>query len=244
MKKCTQWIGVWVYFWAASCFAAVSEESALRARLKSHFPELTVDEISPTDVAGLYQITSGGAVLYITKEGRFVFSGDMIDLENANRNVTEEARKANRVVALNAIGKENMIIFAPPHPKYTITVFTDIDCGYCRKLQSDMAEINKRGIAVQYLAFPRTGLDSPTGEKMVKIWCAKDKQKEFTLAKQGQPLEEEKSCENKSVTKGFELGVNLGITGTPTLVFEDGSVVPGYLPPDKLLAVAKQTHKK
>lgn len=219
------------------------ETAKIRESMKEHLPELKIEEITASPLNGLYQIMSGPTILYMSKDGRYVFSGDIIDLTNDQNNITETARKKARLDGLKTLGEENMIVFSPKDPKYKVTIFTDVDCGYCRKLQTDMAEINAKGIAVRYLAFPRSGPKSPTFEKMVKIWCAKDKQQALSLAQQDKSFDSV-ACTTNNVQKEFEYGVRIGVAGTPTIIFEDGTLFPGYLPPEKLLEAVKQIREQ
>lgn len=218
---------------------ASDEASRVRDSLKQHLPDLVIEEVSATPVAGLYQVVAGTAILYVTADGRYAFSGDMIDLGDRRSNLTEKARQKTRLAGLKSLGEKNMVIFSPKNPKYTVTVFTDVDCGYCRKLQADIPELNAKGIAVRYLAFPRTGPNTPTFEKMVRIWCAKDKTKAMALAQEDKSFEGV-ACNSDVVQREFEYGMRIGVEGTPTLLFEDGTLFPGYLPPDKLLEAAKK----
>ncbi len=220
-------------------FAATEDEPAkIRSALKQHFADLTVDDVKASPVKGIYQVSAGPSILYVTSDAHYAFSGDLVDLQNGQTNVTEEIRKQARLKGLKELGQENMIIFSPKNPKYTVTVFTDVDCGYCRKMQSEMSKINDLGIAVRYLAFPRTGPSTPTFEKMVSVWCAKNKNEALNAAKSDKPVENH-TCSNNSVIKDFKFGMEMGVSGTPTLIFEDGTMIPGYLPPDKLLEVVK-----
>ncbi|MBS0286083.1 MAG: DsbC family protein [Proteobacteria bacterium] len=232
-----------VSFQFAHANTADQDASKIRDTLKQHFSEITLDKIEPSPVKGVYQVSSGANILYVTADARYAFSGDLIDLHHAQNNLTEDARKTARLNSLKNLGQENMIIFSPKNPKYTVTVFTDVDCGYCRKMQSEMGKINNLGIAVRYLAFPRSGPDTPTFNKMVSVWCAKDKNKALAAAKSDGSVDDI-TCPNNSVLKDLELGMQLGVSGTPTIIFEDGTMIPGYLPPDKLLEVAKQLKKK
>lgn len=220
--------------------AATSDDTAsIKSSLKETLPDLTIEDVAQSPINGLYQVTAGATILYVTKDGRYAVSGDIIDLKNGQKNITEDARKSARLAGLKAIGEENMVIFAPKNPKYTVTVFTDVDCAYCRKLQDEIPKLNAKGIAVRYLAFPRTGPNSPTFEKMVKIWCAKDKQKAFAEETKDKSSEGKK-CSDQSVMKEFQFGLSVGVNGTPTMIFEDGTIFPGYLPADKLLEVVQQ----
>ncbi|MFI4938362.1 MAG: DsbC family protein [Candidatus Berkiellales bacterium] len=220
--------------------AAPDDTASLKAMLKDNFPELTIDEVTSSPINGIYQVSTGGSILYVTKDGHYALSGDIIDLKNGQKNITEAARKTARLAGLKSIGEENMITFAPKDPKYTVTVFTDVDCAYCRKLQDEMSAINAKGIAVRYLAFPRSGPNSPTFEKMLEIWCAKDRQKAFAAASHQSSEAKGKACSDQSVLREFQFGLSLGVNGTPTIIFEDGTLFPGYLPADKLLEVVKE----
>lgn len=238
--------------WAASASAAaapsgpaaaIDETSKIRTSLKQHLPDLTIEEITISPISGLYQISAGPTVLYMSQDGRFAFSGDIIDLSANQKNLTEAARKKARLAGLKALGEENMVIFSPKNPQYVVNVFTDVDCGYCRKLQSEMADINAKGIAIRYLAFPRTGPNTPTFDKMVKIWCSKDKTKAMSLAQEDKAFDGT-ACGNNTVLREFEYGMRIGVAGTPTMIFEDGTLFPGYLPPDKLLEAVKQIREQ
>jgi thiol:disulfide interchange protein DsbC len=218
---------------------STDEEANIRQVLKNNFADLVVDEVKASPVKGIYQVSAGPTIIYVTGDAHYAFSGDIIDLQNAQTNLTEDARKQARLAGLKALGEENMIIFSPKNPKYTVTVFTDVDCGYCRKMQNEMSKINELGIAVRYLAFPRSGPNTPTYDKMVSVWCAKDKKGALAAAKANKPVAEN-ICPNNSVMKDFQYGMQVGVNGTPTLIFEDGTMVPGYLPPEKLLEAAEQ----
>jgi len=223
-----------------ACIAKPTDNTAeVRAILQKQFPELPALNITPSPVAGLYLATAGAQVFYVSKEGRYIVSGEMIDLQQSQKNLTENARKTARLDALKTVNNDEMIIFSPQKPQYTITVFTDVDCGYCKKLQSEMDDINARGIAVRYVAFPRTGPNTPTFDKMLKIWCAKDKKLALRQATQNQALSNT-TCTSDVLLKQFELGMRMGISGTPSIVFEDGTLLPGYLPPEKLLDAVKK----
>ncbi len=211
----------------------------IEEKFKKQFPQLTIDEITVSPIDGLYQVVGNGNIVYVTKDGRFLMAGDIYDLDDAQHNVTEAARKKSRLNSLKKIEEENTIVFAAKKPEYVITVFTDVDCNYCRKLHGDMKKLNDLGISVRYVAFPRTGPDSPTAEKMNKIWCMKDKKQAFNNANEDKPVEGT-ICPNNGVSRGYELGTAMGINGTPTIVFEDGTVFPGYLEATKIIEAAKQ----
>ena len=212
-------------------WAADIDNPALKKVLSALAPGKTPDRLEPSPVPGLYEVVYGPQVFYVSKDGRFVVDGDVVDVK-LGKNLTEELRAAGRLKLINSIDPANMIIFAPKHVKHVVTVFTDVDCPYCRKMHSHIAEYNQYGIEVRYLAFPRTGVNTPSYFKAVSVWCAADRKKALTEAKLGKPVPMRK-C-NSPVDHQLTLAGKLGISGTPTIILEDGSVLPGYVPPKKL----------
>jgi len=212
--------------------AQSAAEEAIRKSLQGVFPELEVTRIRETRISGLYEVLIGPDLVYASKDGRYIFQGDLIDLRE-KRNMSEEIRSGIRSDMLSEISRDDYIEFSPENPRYTIYVFTDIDCGYCQRLHRDVPELNRRGVAVRYLAFPRNGLDSKTYRQMVSVWCAPDRRKAMNEAKQGMRVRE-KSCKNP-VSRQFALGRDIGVRGTPAIYTESGRPLAGYLPPDRLL---------
>ena len=190
--------------------------------------------IVESPVKGLYEVTVPPRVFYVTGDARYILLGNMIDMQTKTSLTQPKTVKA-RAAALEQMGEDSMIVFAPKEVKHTISVFTDIDCGYCRKLHSEIAKYNKLGIKVRYLAYPRAGIGSESYKKAVAVWCAKDRNKAITIAKNGGKVPY-KDCDNP-VEKQFNLGQELGVNGTPALVLENGQIYPGYAPADKLIAV-------
>src|SRR3546814_362774 len=150
----------------------------------------------------------------------------------------EEAMKGLRVELLRTIPVKDRIVFAPPKPKYTVTVFTDVECGYCRKMHGEIAEYNRQGIAVQYVAFPRMGLASEDFRKMVAVWCSADRKQALTDAKSDRPVKSS-ACTNP-VTMQYTLGQRMGLTGTPMVLTADGTQLGGYVPPAQMRAMLDQ----
>jgi thiol:disulfide interchange protein DsbC len=180
----------------------------------------------------------------MTKDGRYMIEGDVYDVQN-RQNLTEAVRTTGRAKALASLDEKQMIVFRPKdkEPKYVITAFTDIDCGYCRKLHSQIKEYNDLGIEVRYASFPRSGLQTPSYFKAVAVWCAKDRNKAMTFAKGGAKLEQlqklaqvddSKACTD-AIAKQLNTAREAGVTGTPSLFTEDGQMIPGYVPPDRLI---------
>ncbi len=204
----------------------------IRAAFSVLLKDKEPDHIAPTPIAGLYEVTLGMSVAYVTENGRYLIQGNIIDLEQ-KLNITEPRINELRAVAIEQVSEDNMVIFGGKELEYTVTVFTDIDCGFCRKLHSEIDGYNQAGIRVRYLFFPRAGIDSPSYHKAVSVWCAEDRNQAMTTAKKGEPLEE-KDCDNP-VKEHMLLGEMMGVTGTPALVLKDGKILPGYLSPDQLL---------
>lgn len=211
--------------------AVAGTDAAIEARLKEVLPEYSIDSIAETPVKGVYEVMLGSQVIYVSGDGRYMMQGRLIDLQT-REDLTEPRRSAARKQAVDQVGEDRMVIFAPGKPKYTVTVFTDIDCGYCRKLHSEIDSYLKAGIRVRYVFFPRAGLGSESYKEAVSVWCAADRQQAMTDAKAGKPIEA-KTCDNP-VSDHMQLGESLQISGTPAIVLESGDLVPGYVPADRL----------
>jgi thiol:disulfide interchange protein DsbC len=217
--------------------ATEAELAAVAARI----PGALVQNLRATPIAGLYELRQGGDVVYVTADGRYGFSGDIYRLAD-KANLTEQRRRALRLELINAVPESSMVVFSPPQPKYTVTVFTDVDCQYCRALHSQIAEYNRLGVKVRYLFFPRTGPDTESWHKAEQVWCSVDQRAALTQAKQGQPLTA-KACKPNPIERDYELGRNIGLEGTPGIVTESGELLPGYAPPDVLVQEIERSLK-
>ena len=205
---------------------------ALSARLALLVPDRHPDHVAETALPGMYEVRYGSIVVYLSDDGRYMLRGDLVDLESG-RNVTETARSQARVEIVGALGESSMVVFAPETAKHTITVFTDVDCGYCQQMHRQMADYNRLGITVRYTAFPRAGVGSDTYDRMVSVWCASDQQAAMTDAKAGRAVEAAR-CDNP-VSAHYEAGRAIGVRGTPSIVLESGEMIPGYVEPQELL---------
>ena len=223
--------------------AADSTESAdagavilesIRSRLLSARPDLPLEVVSKSEFSSLYQVKLlNGQMLYTDKDAEFLMSGKLYKVTSDGFvSTTAHVENEIRMAKIAALDEDQMVIFSPENPKTTITVFTDSDCTYCRKLHRDVPTLNKMGIAVRYLAYPRTGLGSPTHQKMVSAWCADDKMDAMNKIKSGIAIRA-KTCKNP-VAQQYILGQELGVTGTPAIVLEDGRLIPGYLEPPRM----------
>lgn len=206
-------------------------EEKIRSSLNVLLPGLKPDTVSATPVPGLYELTFGPRIVYVTGDGRYLVQGKLVDLETRTE-ITDERLSKLKLDALNQFGDEQMVVYSPEAPKYTVTVFTDIDCGFCRRLHSEMDQYNKQGIAIRYLFYPRAGIGSDSYNKAVSVWCADDRHAAMDAAKAGKDIPS-KTCDNP-VEAHYELGQQMRVQGTPALVLSDGEIVPGYVPPAKL----------
>lgn len=216
-------------------------DTKIRESFKKSLPSLQIDNINSSPIASIYEVTSGPIIMYVTEDGKFAISGDILDLQDGETNITEESRKKARLAAIEKIGKEHMIIFPAKKQRFEVTVFTDLDCVYCRKFHAQIQDINNRGITVRYLAFPRAGEKSTSFEKAVNVWCSDNPQDMLTKAKQGQPVPI-KQCDTHQIQDQFHLGVMSGISGTPSMILDDGTLVGGYYDADNLLNILKSVH--
>lgn len=194
--------------------------------------------VKPSPIPGVYQIQHQREFAYVTADGRYLLRGDLVDLKTGEE-LTENLRRADRLEVLAKLGPKKLIEFAPPAPvaaKYTVTVFTDIDCGYCRKLHSEIAQYNAKGIAIRYAFFPRSGPDTESWKSAEAVWCSADQRKALTDAKAGQTIKiSGKVCDNP-VAEEYKIAQDLGIRGTPMMVLPNGDVYPGYVPAAQLAA--------
>jgi thiol:disulfide interchange protein DsbC len=208
-------------------------DAAVRAALLKAVPGAQIDSIRPSIIPGYREVAVGGKVVYVSADGRYLMQGSLVDL-NTRDNLTEVSEGALRRGQLDAVPRNRRIVFSPPNPKYRITVFTDIDCGYCRKLHAQINDYMKEGISVEYLFFPRAGIGSDSFNKAVSVWCAADQRKALTEAKLDKPITK-RTCTNP-VTMDYALGQRVGVDGTPAIFAADGTQLGGYLPPDEMLA--------
>ena len=207
--------------------------SELEAELKKQLPDMQLQSLTPVGKTGLYEAIVDDRIYYFTADGKYLLQGDLLELES-RENITESRRIALKKGLLDNLDEKELIIFAAKKPDYTVTVFTDIDCGYCRELHRQIKDYNDLGITVRYLAYPRAGAESESANKLIEVWCAKDQQKAMTDAKAQREVKKTSLCDNNPVAEQFELGGKLGVRGTPAIFLEDGQMLPGYVPPQKL----------
>ncbi len=205
--------------------------SELENKLRALAPSASSIAISESPIDGILQVQLDNEIYYASQDAKYLIIGRIVDLDT-RVNITDQSKSAIRQEILAGLDASQQITFSPAEPEHELLVFTDIDCGYCRKLHNQIQEYMAQGIAIHYLAFPRAGLSSHSYDKFVSVWCADDQQTALTLAKSGDEPEP-MQCDNP-IGEQYELGRTLGVTGTPALVTKNGMLIPGYMPPEQL----------
>lgn len=212
--------------------AARTPEQTVADAIHAIAPKVKISAVEQAGLPGFYQVVADGRVIYVSTDGRYLIEGDVYDLKTGTS--ISEARTAMMVkAALDAVPASKRVIFAPADPKYRVVVFTDPDCPFCRKLHAHIQDFLKAGIAVEYLAFPRSGLYTPSYDKAVSVWCAKDPREALTRAMAGYDIPA-RTCDNP-VAEEYTLGARIDLPGTPTVFSPDGHILGGYMTPDELL---------
>ena len=197
-------------------------------RIKQHLEgkmSNSIEDITPTQVPGLYSVKLDGKLAYVSKDGKYLIQGSMFEVETG-KNLTTLA-------VLDSIDDKDTVVFTPKNPKHTLTVFTDTSCGYCRKLHQEVPQLNANGVKVRYLLYPRAGPNSPTAATLESVWCSDNPQQALTTAKSGGAIPE-KTCDNP-INRNIELAQQMGLRGTPMIITDTGMVIPGYKPAEALL---------
>jgi thiol:disulfide interchange protein DsbC len=199
---------------------------------------IKAEDVRATPVPGIFELRRGTDIIYMSQDGRYVFTGSLYRVDG-RANLTEARKAELRKHLIDAVPESDMVVFSPPAPKYTVTVFTDVDCPYCQTFHKQIADYNRLGIKVRYVFFPRTGPDTASWHKAEQVWCSTDRKAALTDSKLGKPLQA-KVCADTPVGREYQLGKDIGLEGTPGVVASDGTMVGGYLPPDQLLGELKQ----
>ncbi len=213
----------------ATALMADEVPATVNSALKKLIPTETPDRVTASPIKGLYEVAYGTTIFYISEDGKYLLQGDLIDVAD-RKNLTSFTRRAARGDIAKSIKKEDTIVFAPKDKKadHVVYVFTDIDCPYCRKLHNEIGDYNKAGIEVRYLMYPRAGIGSPSYQKAVDVWCAKDRAAALTKSKAGEAVPKG-SCKNP-IKEQMALGEEVGVTGTPAILLQTGDLIPGYRP--------------
>ncbi len=227
------------FFMLLSCHLSLAAGSSDIEAFKKTFspkllkinPKFKIDTVYESGMPGFYQVqVLNGPLIYVAKDGDYFFTGTLYKVaERSAVNLTEQAASRTRKALMSELNPAEMIIFKPKAPvktKAVITVYTDVDCYYCQKLHKEVPELNANGVEVRYMAFPRAGVGSPSYKKIATAWCVKDQQVTLTKLKNKEPVSIVE-CDSP-VAKQYRLGKKMGVTGTPAILLEDGSIIPGY----------------
>ena len=235
MKQIKTLIFLYLALFAGSSVLAdrAADETSIRKALGEAQPA----SVEPTPIEGLYEVVVGSNVVYMSADGRYMLQGELVDVEK-RVSLTEPRRRQVTRTVIDSLGEDKMIVFKPEKVKHVVTVFTDIDCGYCRKLHNEMDQYFEEGIEVRYMMFPRAGAGSESYQKAVAVWCSDDRNGALTDAKNGKAVEM-KSCDNP-IDQHMDLVRQLGARGTPFIVLEDGGTQPGYVPAKRLARLLNQ----
>ncbi|MFK8053227.1 MAG: DsbC family protein [Woeseiaceae bacterium] len=211
---------------------ADADLDAVRKIVTEKFPRLKPESINPGPVEGLLEIRQGAMVAYLTDDGRYLLQGELIDLDE-DRNLTQESMAAGRKDLMDQSADAGSIVFGPDDAAHTVTVFTDIDCTFCRKLHREIAAYNEEGIAVRYLLYPRSGPNTRSWEKAEEVWCSDNRRAALTDAKNEKSLPAA-DCDASAIARQFEVGLSVGLGGTPAIVLPNGDLISGYVPAKEL----------
>lgn len=215
---------------ALTAQAAGFDKAAVIKKLETAYPQLKVDEVTEVDGVGMLQVVSGTDVFYVTNNASHLFAGNLIDVEK-REDLTEGVKSKLQYAAIKGYSEDKMVVFPATENKdkeRVITVFTDTSCPYCSKLHAEVPELNKQGIKVRYLLYPRAGVGSPAHKVLESVYCAKDQQNAMTMAKEGKKIDDA-SCDNP-IAEHIDLARKVGLRGTPLVLLDTGEVVSGYRP--------------
>ena len=217
---------------SVNSFSDQAEIDKVKESILLILPDMEIDHVEQSVIPGMYTVLIGAEVFYVSGDGNYLLRGDLINIPD-KINISEQKRTIARKNLLEKVPEKDFIQFSPENPEHTVYIFTDVTCPYCQRLQGDIKDINEKGIAVNYLAFPRQGLNTPVAAMMEKIWCSENREEALLDAMIGLDLDDV-NCVNP-VVEQFSLGQALGVRGTPAIFTESGRYLPGYMPPDKLL---------
>ncbi len=224
--------------------AALADESVKKPEfskvvdaVNTAFPDNKIESIKRSPIDAFVEVLMPPSILYVSTDGEYIMTGSLLSMEQ-KKNLTEQSKKQYRASLLYDLADDELIVFKPEKPKYAVTIFTDVDCAYCRQLHSQIEQYTQAGIAIKYVLTPPGQRGSVNYRKSESVLCAEDKASALTLAKQGKPVEQ-KVCDNP-LAKHSQVARNMGVNGTPFIFFEDGDVLPGYAPAERLLAMLQQ----
>ena len=198
---------------------------------------LTVESVSTSEIPGMYEVQfANGPLVYSTASGDYFIVGDLYSVGPEGMvNLGEQRRDGERLALIESLDPKDMIIFSPEgKTRAHITVFTDVTCFYCQKLHKEVPELNRRGVEVRYLAYPRAGVGSDGYRQLASAWCADNPQETLTRLKNRESVPEN-VCADNPIADQYRLGQEIGVRGTPAMVTAEGRMIPGYQSADDLM---------
>ncbi len=232
-----KFLSIVIIFLLSMNIYAFNGKEELITKLTAVLPaETKIVDLTKTPVANIYKLDlEDMQSVYVSSDGDFLIIGEIFKITDQGfLNVTELERDAERKSIILALDNSELISFPAENELFSVVIFTDIDCGYCRKLHGEISEYNNLGISVNYAAFPRSGLQSESYSKIVGAWCSEKPAQTLTRLKQGRNMNLS-YCENNPVEKHYRIGRKIGITGTPAIISSSGQLIPGYIPAKELL---------
>ena len=223
-----------------SSFGATNKDD-IEKKITSILPPGTkIESIQPSEIPDLYKVFYGDVQpIYVSSNGSYFIYGEMFKIEqNKIINLTNNEIENQRSKIINSINENEFISFPSENEIFSIAIFTDVDCTYCRKLHEQIDDYNNLGISINYLAFPRSGIGTKSFSKMVSAWCSDNPKQTLTKLKKGKDLKLA-FCDTQPVAKHYTIGQKIGISGTPAIITKSGELFPGYYPPDELLEKLK-----
>ncbi len=208
-------------------------EKTIKVQMRVNFPEVKIDKIAKGPM-GLYSITSGSVVMFISPDTRYLFMGSILDLNGPRDNISEEVRKKQRLNILSRLDANSTVVYEAKNEKHRLVVFIDVDCVYSRRFHRNIARLNDLGITIIYVTFPRSGINSKSYEKSISVWCSDDPKGAMNYALYGGVVDKI-ACSRDAMVDNLQVAYDLSVTGTPSLVMPDGTVMPGYIEPEDLL---------
>lgn len=223
-------------------FGASADEQTIehiRKMLDQRLPDIDVTSVQPSPVTGVYELVSDGQIYYVSADGNYIFDGDLIDMEK-RQNLTTQRKGGLHLALINELDEKDMMVYeTPDQSQRSITVFTDVSCGYCRKLHAELDELLEGGVRVRYLMFPRAGLGSQAHKDLESVWCAEQPLDAMTTAKAGGQIVPA-SCENP-IESHVQLAEKVGLRGTPLIYLDNGQMIPGYRSASQLVQMINST---
>jgi thiol:disulfide interchange protein DsbC len=218
---------------AGSALAADDAElQQVRTTVSGMFDGIDADDVFASEIDGWYTIRKGAIIAYISGDGRYLLQGDLIDLQESE-NLSEKSRNGARAKMMSSVSADELIVYTPETVRHTISVFTDIDCTFCRRLHSQLDEYMDEGIEIRYFLYPRNGPTSESWVKAQNVWCADDRNEALTMAKLDKefPMHD---CDSSMINSHYSVGQDVGLRGTPAIVLENGTLFSGYMPAKQL----------